>query len=65
VDWVILLYASGSKSLKRKKLGNMFFFWWHVWKERNSKIFDNKELSVPSVANLLMQDIHMFSVAWF
>jgi hypothetical protein len=64
VDWVILLYASGSKSLKRKRLGNMFF-WWHVWKERNSKIFDNKELSVPSVANLLMQDILMFSVAWF
>jgi hypothetical protein len=54
VDRVILLSVSGNKLFKRKKLVNLFFFWWHVWKERNRRIFDNKERLVPSVANLLL-----------
>jgi hypothetical protein len=43
IDWVIRLAASGNKALKRKRLGNLFYFWWHVWKERNRRLFESKE----------------------
>jgi hypothetical protein len=34
VDWVIMLSASGNKVIRRKRLGNLLFFWWQVWKEK-------------------------------
>jgi hypothetical protein len=41
VDWVIYVSGSGDRAIRRR-LGNLFFLWWHVWKERNRRIFDNK-----------------------
>jgi hypothetical protein len=63
VGWVLYFSSLGSKGLKRKKVGYLFFFWWHVWKERNTRIFKNKEQSVPRVANLLLQEIQLVSEA--
>jgi hypothetical protein len=48
VDWVRLFISSFSKT-ERKKFGLLFMFRWHVWKERNRRTFDNKELSVLSL----------------
>jgi hypothetical protein len=42
VDWVIYVSGSGDRAIRRRRLGNLFFLWWHVWKERNRRIFDNK-----------------------
>jgi hypothetical protein len=32
----------GQQKQKREKLNFLFTFWWHVWKERNWRIFDDK-----------------------
>jgi hypothetical protein len=63
VDWVIFVSASGDRATRTKRLGNLFFFWWHVWKERNRIIFDGKEQSVAFIANQLLQDIKLYSEA--
>jgi hypothetical protein len=39
VDWVIWLSKAGSSSTIRSRLGVLFSFWWHLWKERNMRIF--------------------------
>jgi hypothetical protein len=72
VDWVLYISSSDSRGVvskkkdsrgvKRQKLGYLFFFWWNVWEEMNRRIF-NSELPVVGLANLLMQDIQIFSEA--
>jgi hypothetical protein len=49
VGWVRHFISSHPKSKRKKKLGLLFLFWWQVWKERNCRIFDNQELSVPNM----------------
>jgi hypothetical protein len=44
VQWVRQILSSSQKNERRKKVGWLFMFWWHIWKERNRKIFDNKEI---------------------
>jgi hypothetical protein len=34
-----------------KKVGILFIYWWQLWIERNRRIFDDVEHSVPSVAS--------------
>jgi hypothetical protein len=58
----VLFLKKDSRGVERQKLGYLFFFWWNVWKEMNRRIF-NSELPVVGLANLLMQDIQIFSEA--
>jgi hypothetical protein len=64
VDWVIHLTAMGGRADKRE-LGFLFYFWWHLWKERNRRIFDKKENSIPSLSGILQEDIAIYSRAMF
>jgi hypothetical protein len=49
--------------MKKRRLGYLFRFWWHIWKERNWRIFDNEEQSIPQLASRLQDDIALFSNA--
>jgi hypothetical protein len=57
------LLSAGTPKIKRKKHRLLFFFWWQVWKERNRRIFDARELSVPQLSWLLKDQIHMFNLS--
>jgi hypothetical protein len=63
VDWVLHLSSSGDTNTKRSKLDILFFFWWCLWKERNRRIFEDKESSVPQLSAILRQEISLFSQA--
>jgi hypothetical protein len=39
------------------------FSWWQVWKERNRRIFEEKELSIPQLSAILNDQIHLFQAA--
>jgi hypothetical protein len=44
-------------------MGALFTFWWHIWKERNGRIFENQELFIPQLAAVLQEEIELFSRA--
>jgi hypothetical protein len=52
-----------SKIVKRMKLGILFTFWWHIWKETNRRFFDNKEQSIPRLAAVLQEKVALYTRA--
>lgn len=63
IHWVQQLRKIGNKDIKRQNLGVLFAFWWQIWKEMNRRIFNNKVQSVPQLANLIKDEIGLFSLA--
>jgi hypothetical protein len=47
IEWVRYLNKIGTKEEKKQRLGILFSFWWRIWKERNKRIFEGIEQSVP------------------
>jgi hypothetical protein len=60
VDWVHHLVQNNSKKDRRKALGILFTFWWQLWKEKNRRVFDNYECSIPRLSALLKEDILLY-----
>jgi hypothetical protein len=44
--------------------GVMIYFWWNIWKERNRRTFQQKELQPRQVASLCKEDIQQFRLAY-
>jgi hypothetical protein len=44
--------------------GVMIYFWWNIWKERNRRTFQQKELQPRQVASLCKEDIQQFQLAY-
>jgi hypothetical protein len=63
LEWVLHLTSEGSKQAKRIKIGTLSTFWWNIWKERNYRVFDSKELSIPQLSTLLCDDLDFFARA--
>jgi hypothetical protein len=40
-------------------MGILITFWWHLWKERNRRIFDRKEQSVPHLAFYIHDELRL------
>jgi hypothetical protein len=57
VQWVKCLLKLGSKKEKKRKLGILFICWWMLWKERNRRIFEDKELAAGRLAGLMQEEI--------
>jgi hypothetical protein len=51
-DWVRNITSTCFVEDKRRNLGILATFWWMVWKERNKRIFKDKESSASVVASL-------------
>jgi hypothetical protein len=56
-SWIPFLTVSGSRHQKKRKLSILFTFWWQIWKERNRRIFDSRELSVQQLASLISDEL--------
>jgi hypothetical protein len=44
-SWMSKMLKARSKQEKNSNFGMLFTFWWMIWKERNRRIFENKEAS--------------------
>jgi hypothetical protein len=62
--WMEFLWRSAPVRTRRNKLGILFIFWWHVWKEINGRVFNNSELSVQQRASLIHQQMTLFNLAF-
>lgn len=62
-EWVWLLIKSGTKD-RSMKLGVLFAFWCAIWKERNRRIFDRGEQSVPRITTTIIDDINLYRQAY-
>jgi hypothetical protein len=51
---------AGSKHQQRANAGVIFFFWWFIWKERNSRIFECKESSFLQTADRIKVAVETF-----
>jgi hypothetical protein len=60
IDWITWITKNAHGVDRRSKLGVIFSIWWHLWKERNRRIFD-KECSVPQPVALFREAL--FQVA--
>jgi hypothetical protein len=58
--WVNHFANEGNKQVRKIKLGILVSFWWHLWKERNRRIFDSKEQYVPQLADAIQGEIDLF-----
>jgi hypothetical protein len=63
-NWARHLISTGSKKEKRRKLGILFTFSWNIWKERNRRIFQGKELSVLQLVSLIQEDLAISRLAF-
>jgi hypothetical protein len=57
LQWVHQLQTVGSKADKKRNLGILCAFWWMVWKERNRRIFEAKEISAHALAMLIREAV--------
>jgi hypothetical protein len=62
-QWLLLMQRAGSKVLKKRNSGIIISFWWMIWKERNKRVFDHSECSVPRLSMLIEEYIHHLQFA--
>jgi len=52
--------TQGDAAMKNRLVGLLFTFWWEIWKERNRRIFQNKECSFRQLASLIADNYRQF-----
>jgi hypothetical protein len=57
--WVNHFASSGTKQIRKVNMGILITFWWHLWKERNRRIFDNIEQSAPQLACTIQDELSL------
>lgn len=63
-NWILSLRQSNGRQVKRRNLGILFYCWWHLWKERNRRIFEGEELPPHRLTDLIHQDIANYNTAF-
>lgn len=62
--WITHLKKTGSNNTdKRKNVGILLYFWLHIWKDRNRRVFQGYELSTLRVTTLMQEDINLYGQA--
>jgi hypothetical protein len=61
-EWMSRLPEGGS-TIKRKRLGIFFIFWWGIWKERNRRVFEAREILASRIASKIIGDVRQFDLA--
>ncbi|GJN05940.1 hypothetical protein PR202_ga23619 [Eleusine coracana subsp. coracana] len=61
--WVNHILAFGNKEEKKKSLGVLFTCWWMIWKERNRRTFDHKEITALQLSSLICDEVRLLNFA--
>lgn len=61
--WLLSITAVGDRVTRRKLAGILFSFWWQIWKERNRRIFDQREQSFRQVAQLTKDYLQLHALS--
>ena len=48
----------------QEAIGLGIYAMWHIWKERDKRIFQDKSANVETVISILKEDIDVLRVAW-
>jgi hypothetical protein len=63
-NWVEVAVRAGSRKQQRVNAGIVFLFQWQIWKERNRRVFENKEASYLQVAEFTKSAAREFGWAF-
>jgi hypothetical protein len=47
----------GASKEKKKRLGILFTMWWAIWKERNRRVFESKEMSAYQLSCWILNEL--------
>jgi hypothetical protein len=61
--WMRLCSARGPKERVREEMTLAVYIVWNLWKERNRRVFEHKELTVPTLAGIIRDDVRCFTEA--
>jgi hypothetical protein len=59
VDWITAIGNAGSRKQQREAAGLVLFFWWFIWNERKSRVFEHKEKSFLQVVEQITKAIKL------
>jgi hypothetical protein len=59
-EWLLAISRTGSKKEQCRNAGIVFFCWRYVWKERNQRVFENKERSFLQVVEQIKAGVAIF-----
>jgi hypothetical protein len=62
-DWLLAIGRLRPTHQQRQIAGVILCFWWHVWKERNNRIFEDKECSFLQIVEQTKNAITAYSKA--
>lgn len=63
IRWVDRFRKFDPSMIRHTNLGILFTTWWQLWKERNCRIFKQKETPVNGVFQLLKEQINLLAFA--
>ena len=56
-EWMSCIMQNENKTEARRKVGVLVKTWWHIWLQRNAKIFRGEEPDVQRTTHQIIQDI--------
>ena len=58
--WSRLCTCDGTKDKNRDEITLAAYIVWNLWKERNRRVFEQKELTPTALAGLIREDVKIF-----
>lgn len=56
-EWMASIASLGSRLEVKEKIGTLLKMRWHVWLQRNRKIFQVEKPNVPQTAHLIFEEL--------
>ena len=58
--WSRLCTCDGTKDKNRDAITLAAYIVWNLWKERNCRVFEQKEMTLTALAGLIREDVKIF-----
>jgi hypothetical protein len=62
-EWWLLVRKRAPKSVRRDFDAVVILVHWRIWKERNARVFENKQQSVPEVFEMIREELRTWRAA--
>ena len=61
--WKMLCTQRGTPARTEEEITLSAYIAWHLWKERNRRVFDDKDLTPRAMVNMIRDDVTLLSEA--